>query len=83
MSRLQSLLRFIWDFVIGDDWRIAAGVALALVATAAVADTAVAAWWILPLAVLALLGFSIWRAARAQVSPSRYSGFRSGSAVRR
>jgi hypothetical protein len=33
MSRLESLLRFIWDFVMGDDWRIAAGVTLALAAT--------------------------------------------------
>ena len=29
-ARLKALLRFLWDFVIGDDWRIAAGVAVAL-----------------------------------------------------
>ena len=23
MTRVQQLLRFLWDFVIGDDWRIA------------------------------------------------------------
>jgi hypothetical protein len=64
MNRLESLLRFISDFLIGDDWRIAAGAALALVATALIAGTSIAAWWILPLAVVALLGFSVWRAAR-------------------
>jgi hypothetical protein len=39
VNRLESLLRFIWDFVIGDDWRIAAGVVLALGATALIAGT--------------------------------------------
>jgi hypothetical protein len=66
MKRLESLLRFIWEFVIGDDWRIAAGVVLALGATALVADTSVPAWWILPVAVGALLGFSVWAASRAR-----------------
>ena len=46
----MRLLRFLWDFVIGDDWRIAAGVAVALALTAAFEW-----WWLLPLAVAALL----------------------------
>ncbi len=64
MSRVESLLRFIWDFVIGDDWRIAVGVAAALGVTALVTDTSVSAWWILPVAVAGVLGLSVWRAAR-------------------
>ena len=63
MTRVTSFLRFLWDFVVGDDWRIAAGVVVALGVTAAVAGTTVAAWWILPVAVLLLLGASVWRAA--------------------
>jgi hypothetical protein len=63
VSRLESFARFIWDFVIGDDWRIAAGVAVALGITALVADTDVAAWWIMPVAVVLLLGVSVWRMA--------------------
>ncbi len=55
---------FWWDFIVGDDWRIAAGVVVALVATAAVATTSVAAWWIVPVAATALLGASLWRATR-------------------
>jgi uncharacterized membrane protein YccC len=66
MNRLASLLRFIWDFVVGDDWRIAAGVAVGLAVTALVAGTSIAAWWILPVAVAALLGLSTWRASRLQ-----------------
>ena len=64
MSRLHGLARFIWDFVIGDDWRIAAGVTLALGITAAVAGTSWSAWWILPLAVAVLLAGSVWRGVR-------------------
>jgi hypothetical protein len=62
MRRLEGLLRFVWEFVIGDDWRIAAGVVIALAVTALVSGTSLSAWWILPLAVAGLLGASIWRA---------------------
>jgi hypothetical protein len=63
MRRIEGFLRFLWDFVVGDDWRIAAGVVVALGVTALVANTALAAWWIMPVAVLALLGASVWHAA--------------------
>jgi hypothetical protein len=66
VNRVTSFLRFLWEFVIGDDWRIAAGVLVALGATAAIADTTVAAWWILPVAVLVLLGASVWRAGASR-----------------
>jgi hypothetical protein len=62
MRHLESFLRFLWDFVVGDDWRIAVAVALALALTALVA-TAITAWWIIPVAVAATLAFSVWRAA--------------------
>jgi hypothetical protein len=63
MRRLEAFARFIWEFVVGDDWRIAAGVVVALAVTGVVAGTSVSAWWILPAAVAALLAFSVWRAA--------------------
>ena len=63
MSRVVSFGRFMWDFVVGDDWRIAVGVVAGLGLTALVAGTEVAAWWILPVAVAALLGLSVWLAA--------------------
>jgi hypothetical protein len=64
MRRLEALARFIWDFVVGDDWRVAAGVVVALALTAVVAGTTVAAWWILPVAVAVLLAASVWRGVR-------------------
>jgi hypothetical protein len=61
VKRLEAFLRFLWDFVVGDDWRIAAGVVVAIGVTALVAGTSLAAWWILPVAVAALLAMSVWR----------------------
>jgi hypothetical protein len=53
----------VWEFVVGDDWRIAAAVVLALGATAIVAGLGLAAWWVAPLGVLAVLGLSVRNAA--------------------
>ena len=64
MSRLRSFGRFWWDFVVGDDWRVAAGVLVALVATKLLTVADVNAWWLLPAAVVLLLGDSLRRAAR-------------------
>ena len=65
MKRLRNLGLGIWEFIAGDDWITAVGVAAALGVTALLADYA-AAWVFMPLAVAALLAFSIWRAGRAR-----------------
>ncbi len=65
MSRLRRFGRFWWEFVIGDDWLVAALVAVAIGATAALAATSIAAWWLLPLAVLLVLWLSLRRAIRS------------------
>jgi hypothetical protein len=64
MSRVQAFVLGVWDFVVGDDWLTALGVVLALGLTAVIAKASVAAWWVMPLAVLVLLVLSIRRAAR-------------------
>jgi hypothetical protein len=64
MSRVSALALGVWDFVVGDDWRVALGVAAAIAVTALVATSAVAAWWVLPVGVVALLADSLRRAAR-------------------
>jgi hypothetical protein len=63
--RLRALAKFLYDFVIGDDPWIAAVVAVALGLTAVLAGVGVPAWWILPLAVVAVLSVSLHRATRA------------------
>jgi hypothetical protein len=62
MSRIESFARFLWDFVVGDDWRIAVGVVIALGASAVLAGAGVATWWIPPAAAVAMLAVSVWRA---------------------
>ncbi len=65
MSALERALAGAWDFVVGDDWRVALGVVITIAVTALVATTTVAAWWVLPVGILALLADSLRRAARA------------------
>lgn len=65
MKRLKSLFAFGLEFVVGDDWVSAVGVVAALGLTAAIAGIA-PAWWVMPLAVPALLAFSVWRVARVK-----------------
>ena len=55
MSRVRRAARAVWEFVVGDDWRTALGVACALGITALVAASGAAAWWIMPLACLAIM----------------------------
>jgi hypothetical protein len=64
MRRIEVVLLGVWEFVVGDDWRAAAGVVLALGLTALLADASISAWWVMPPAVLGLLALSIRRAAR-------------------
>jgi hypothetical protein len=64
MRRLRALAKFLYEFVIGDDPWIAAIVAVALGLTAVLGGIGVAAWWILPLAVVGVLSASLHRATR-------------------
>jgi len=54
---------FWWDFIVGDDWRVAVAIALALGLTALLATAWTGAWIVLPLAVAAVLGLSLRRVA--------------------
>jgi len=64
MSWIIRAGRAVWEFVVGDDPFTALGVVLALGATALIAGAGAAAWWVMPLAVVVLLGLSVRRAAR-------------------
>jgi large-conductance mechanosensitive channel len=62
-ARLRAAAMFVWDFVVGDDWRLAVGVVVGLALTALVASSGVVAWWVLPAVVGVLLTLSVWRAS--------------------
>jgi hypothetical protein len=64
-GRVRAFGLFVYDFVIGDDWWVAAGVAVALIVTYLLAHAAtVTAWWLVPVAVAVLMPVSLWRAVR-------------------
>ncbi|MDQ2956011.1 MAG: hypothetical protein M3Y42_03480 [Actinomycetota bacterium] len=69
IDKLRAFGAFWYDFVIGDDWRVAVGVAFAFAITYLASRwTGVALWWIVPAAVLILLPLSIRRATRGTAS---------------
>ena len=71
MKYLRSFGRFWWDFIVGDDWRVAAGLAIALALTWMLEREGVSAWWVLPPAVGLLLAESVWREARGSDDAQR------------
>jgi uncharacterized membrane protein len=67
MSGPERLALGMWEFVVGEDWRTALGVVVAIALTALAAETTFAAWLVMPVAVLLLLALSIWRAVRGAI----------------
>lgn len=58
---LKGFGKFWWDFLIGDDWAIAATVVAALAGTYGLKHAGVPAWWLVPTAALAVVTFSLSR----------------------
>ena len=65
ISSVRRFLAFWYDFVVGDDWRVAVGVVIALAISSITTQWAsTRVWWIVPIAVVILLPFSLARAIR-------------------
>jgi hypothetical protein len=60
----RAFLAFWIDFIIGDDWTVAAAIGVALLATWGLVEADVPAWWLLPIAVLAATVRSLRSAVR-------------------
>jgi hypothetical protein len=63
VRRIRAFGHFWWDFIVGDDWRSAAGVVIAIGVTAVLVEAGVDAWWLMPVAVGGVLWLSLRRAA--------------------
>jgi hypothetical protein len=74
MSLLRGFGRFLYEFIVGDDPFLAGAAVLALGLTAAIAGSGAEAWWVTPVAVLAVLTFSVLRASRRDPSESKGPG---------
>jgi len=59
---IGGFLFFWYDFIIGDDWRVAAGIVIGFFITHAVG---ISSWWIMPLVVGAMLSFTLHEATRS------------------
>jgi hypothetical protein len=64
VTLLRRFARFWYDFVIGDDWTIAVVVVAALVLTSLAAHHGKNWFWLMPVAVIGTLGFSLRRLSR-------------------
>jgi len=64
VNSLVRAVRAVWEFIVGDDPVTAVGVVVALGATALIASAGAPAWWVMPVAVVALLALSLRRAVR-------------------
>ena len=60
---LVAFGKFWYGFIIGDDWTVAAAVALGLIVTAILNTHGVPAWWLIPITVIAIVGVSLRRAS--------------------
>ena len=68
MHYIAGFFKFWYEFIVGDDWTVAAGVVAALALTSLLTRRGVDAWWLLPLAVVLVLFASVWRASRREAS---------------
>jgi hypothetical protein len=60
----------VWDFVVGDDWRLALAAVMAIGLTAAVCALGLPAWWLAPLVALAALRWTLRGARPSAASAS-------------
>jgi hypothetical protein len=64
MNHLHTLTRFLWDFIVGDDPRTAAGITTAITLTWLLQHEHITAWWLLPTTIPLLLADSLRRQTR-------------------
>jgi apolipoprotein N-acyltransferase len=66
---LRGFAKFWYDFIVGDDWRLAICVIVMVSVVTLLAHHGRNWWWLLPIAVAALLGVSVTREMRRVHSP--------------
>ena len=61
MNFIARFFAFWYDFIVGDDWTVAAGVVVALIITWLLVHGTLNPWWLMPIAVVLLMAGSVWR----------------------
>jgi hypothetical protein len=62
----KAVVLFLVDYIVGDDWTVAAVIGVALLATWGLVQAGIPAWWLLPVAVVAAAAESLHRAVRRE-----------------
>ena len=61
MSHLRTFFRFWYDFLVGDDWRLAVAAVAALGLTALAVEASIPAWWVAPVVLAGFLALVVLR----------------------
>ena len=64
MGRAEKFAAGVWEFVVGDDWRLAVGAVTAIGGAAILVALGLDAWWFAPLAIPIILALSLRTAAK-------------------
>jgi hypothetical protein len=64
MKYVEGFGKFWYDFIVGDDWTIAAGIVGIMAAAYLLHRGGLGAWWLFLPAIFVLLFFTVKRAAR-------------------
>jgi hypothetical protein len=64
VKHIVGFFKFWYDFIVGDDWRLAIGAAIGLGLSALAVHAHIPAWWVLPVATLVVLAGSLLHSAR-------------------
>ena len=64
-SAVSGIGRFLYRFIVGDDWRVAVAMLVALVLTGVLVAQKLPAWWLVPVVAILMTGVSLRRSAAA------------------
>ena len=64
VAAVVGVARFLYRFVVGDDWTVAVAILIALSATGVLVADHVSAWWLVPFVAIFMTGVSLRRSAR-------------------
>jgi hypothetical protein len=62
MKAIKAFFAFVYDFIVGDDWRLAVAVVLGLALTWLLNSAGYPMWWVLPIVCFGALAWSLRRA---------------------
>jgi uncharacterized membrane protein YfcA len=66
ISGVVGAVRFLYRFVVGDDWTVALAMVIALAATGVLVADHISAWWLVPFVAIFMTGLSLRRSARSR-----------------